>query len=446
MNKITCPAFVLPGLIILGVFISIFGLSAFALHFQQRQYAEAERQILESKGGLLTQYMEFQLKKLNETAELLSVFATQPEDSANNFDILAQHVLQKNPMIRSIGFAPNGMIAKIFPLEYNENHVGTDLWKKHDELTNLARHNQKMMITGPLEFAPGKWGVKVFIPIFTQNLINQFWGFITLTIDLSTMFADNEIQKILGPDFIYRLGCFNSEQNAMSFFYQNTNLTALPSQQVFSHGLEGVWRLEVGNVQHKNQNLIPYLYAGLLSLALTVLSMRLLDQKHKAKILARYDRILGYPNRAATILKANKALTGLCRCKGASMVLLINTDDFSHTGTSSNSIQKLITNSLRPKDLLAPLDATHLMVVIGGLANSQTAQKIADKLFKKLISQRETTGIGDAQVKLGACIRRGKIPGAQAVAKALEALRSAQHQSGDILEMTHLEPQYLLNS
>ncbi|MDD4914829.1 MAG: CHASE domain-containing protein [Methylococcales bacterium] len=434
-------------LIGLGTFFPIFGLLLTALHFQHISYAEVDRQALNSNGRQVIQYMESRLKEVISDAEMLGVFAVQNQSGLDSFDPIANHVLQMQPMIRSIGIAPKEIIAKMYPLESNDGIVGFDLSNspQYASIIGLARRNQKPVMVGPVELTPGNWGMKLFVPVSASK--NEPWGFLTLTIKLSETFKQSEIQGSLGSDYIYRIARFDSERNEMVIISSSPNFTMLPDKKIFNLDLLGIWRVEMAPVHDRPKEIFSYLVAGLASLVMTVFGIRFYNQNETNKTLARYDKALGYPNRVQTILKADRSL----KRQGLSVVIVIQADEFSLDAGFLKNIKTLVaeslltdsldTDSLRAKethakDMTFMLDNSHFMTMIGGLSSTQMAKDLTEKLYNKLKDHRKTIGLSEAPLKIGACVTRGKRSRVSAISEAVRALRSARAQDGDALSIS----------
>lgn len=435
---------VMRSLIGFGTFFPIYGLLLTALHFQHISYAEVDNQALNTNGRQIIQYMESRLKEIVSDAEMLGVFAVQNQNSLDNFDPIANYVLQMQPMVRSIGIAPKEVIAKMYPLETNDGIVGFDLSNspQYASIIGLARRNQKAVMVGPVELTPGNWGMKLFIPVSASK--NDPWGFLTLTIKLSETFKQSEIQSGLGSGFMYRIARYDSERNEMVIVSSSPNFAVLPDKKIFNLDLMGIWRVELVAVHDRPKEIFSYLVAGLASLIMTVFGIRFYNQNENNKILSMYDKALGYPNRVTTILKADRSM----KLRGSSVIIVIQANEFCQDAGFMKNLKILVANSLLTdtldtdslrakeahiKDKTFMLDNTHFMTMIGGLSSSQMAKDIVLQLFEKLKDNRSLIGLSEAPLKMGACVTRGKRSRVSALAEAARALRSAQAEEGDSL-------------
>jgi hypothetical protein len=447
MKKSFYYPFLIRSLIGLGTFFPIFGLLLTALHFQHISYAEVDGQALNSNGRQVVQYMESKLREVVSVAEMLGVFAVQNQGGLDSFDPIATHILQMQPMIRSIGVAPKEVVAKMYPLESNDGIIGFDLSNspQYASVIGLARRNQKSVMVGPVELTPGNWGMKLFVPVSVSK--NEPWGFLTLTIKLTDAFKQSEIQGSLGSDYVYRIARFDSERNEMVIIGSSPNFTVSPEKKVFSLDLLGIWRVELSPAHDRTKEMFSYLVAALASLVMTILGIRFYNQNENNKTLAKYDKALGCPNRIATIMKADSSL----KRGGLSVVIVIQANDFSQDAGFLKNIKTLVADSLitdsldndslrakeiHAKDMTFLLDNAHFMTMVGGLSSTQLAKELAEKLYNKLKEHRSSVGLSEAPLKIGACVTRGKRSRSSAIAEAVRALRSARSQEGDALSIS----------
>jgi sensor domain CHASE-containing protein len=436
-------------LIGLGTFFPIFGLLLTALHFQHISYAEVDRQNLSGNGRQIVQYMESKLQEIISVTEMMGVFAVHNQGGLDSFDPIANHILQVEPMIRSIGVAPKEVIAKMYPLESNDGIVGYDLSNspQYSNLIGLARRNQKPVMVGPVELTPGNWGMKLFVPVAVNK--NETWGFFTLTIKLADVFIQSEIQSNLGSDYLYRIARFDSERNEMVIIGSSPNFTASTDKKVFNLDLLGIWRVELAPAHDHAKEMFSYLVAAMASLIMTIFGIRFYNQNENNKIISRYDKALGCPNRNQTILKADRSL----KQRGLSVVIIIQANDFSQVPGYIKNVRTMVADSLltdsldsdsirarekHAKEMTFVLDNSHFMTMVGGLSSTVLAKDLIENLFNKLKDQdfRSTIGLSEADLKIGACITRGKRSRVSAVAEAVRALRSISAQEGDALSIS----------
>jgi len=436
MPKINFKQFTVYALVILVFFIPFFGLFFVAIQSQQKAFEVADQEILASHGRQLIQYMESSLIKVAAAEDMIAVFAVQNQGNLDDFDAIVRQVLLKYPLIRSINIAPKGVIAKTYPVESSQRIEGFDLLNspQHGDKIRQSQRSSKPIMLGPLELAPDNWGMVGYLPVVTDK--GEFWGFITLTIKLSEAFKLVEIENIIGPDFFYRLGRFDTESSEVSYFSSNMKTVPKADKKTFSFDMQGIWRIDLMLKQGHPRNVLAFWIAGGLSLFVSALGLILYEKSRKNKVLHKYDSALGCPNRFDIIMKADEALSGINKWNGLSVVVVISTDEFKQDQHTLDVIRSKISSSLRSKDLLFPIDQSHYMAIIVGLSSMQLAEEVTEKLFKKIQHHRESIGLSGSILKMGACIKTRQTRRTSAITNALEALRLAYNQPGDALEIS----------
>lgn len=435
MPKIDFKTVLVSAVTMLLIFSLTFGLFFLAIKSQYKAFVEADEEVMASHGHQIVQYMEERLLEATAPMDVLVFCASQNPDNINTFSIAANQVLSKHPIISAVGIAPKGVISKIYPLESNEGIEGFDLLNspQHGEKIRQSQHSMKPVMLGPMELAPGNWGMKIYQPVANDR--GDFWGFITLTVKLSEAFKYMEIESSLGPNIMFRLGRFNVERGEIQYFSSNIKTSNFAVNKVFTLDWQGIWRVELIQKQDRPKDLVAYAIAMVISLIVAILGLIILLKKRKADILKAYDAAFACPDRFKTILLIDKTLDSVSS-RGLSMVLIISTESIKEDLHAMNNFRSLIARSMRSKDLIFDIDGSHLMVVLVGLSSRQLAEDITRKLFNKIIDQREHIGLAGFLIKIGACVNTPKVSRVSAVGAALESLTISFQLEGDVLEIS----------
>jgi len=88
---------------------------------------------------------------------LAALAKSQPNFSAQDFQIFAQDLAEEQPDIRSLQLAPKGVVTYVYPLKGNEAVVGHDLLAdpKRSEMALKAIQRRELTVLGPLELKQG---------------------------------------------------------------------------------------------------------------------------------------------------------------------------------------------------------------------------------------------------------------------------------------------------
>lgn len=133
-----------------------------------------------------------------------------------NFGPIAQRLLGEEA-VRSLLFAPDGVVKGVFPMEGNEPVYGLDL--NSDGLGNLeaqeAIRKGTLILAGPFELVEGGIGVCGRLPIYLENDSGQreYWGVVSVTLNYPEIFADNPIHHVSEQGFACRVWRINPDDN-----------------------------------------------------------------------------------------------------------------------------------------------------------------------------------------------------------------------------------------
>ena len=103
-----------------------------------------------------------------------------------NFGLIVERLL-KDRAVRSLLFAPDGIVEGIFPLEGNEPVAGLDL--NSSGLGNLeaqaAIEKGELFLAGPFDLVEGGMGICGRLPVYLENEkgLREYWGIVTITLN-----------------------------------------------------------------------------------------------------------------------------------------------------------------------------------------------------------------------------------------------------------------------
>lgn len=128
------------------------------------------------------------------------------EDFASKFVIFASDLYSHTSGINNIALAPKGIIQYIYPLEGNHDILGYDLLNPLQadlkEDVHLAIQTEDIILGFPLDYAQGGWGLAARQVVYLEN--REFWGLISIVIDLPTLLADAGLE-MESADFDFSL-------------------------------------------------------------------------------------------------------------------------------------------------------------------------------------------------------------------------------------------------
>ncbi|MDP0493236.1 MAG: diguanylate cyclase [Fusobacterium sp. JB021] len=176
--------------------ITFFSLALILFHFTKKemiQKKEKYKYIAINHSNIITGYLNTVMARIYTVKAL----AINEKGEIINFNKIANAITEEAHIssgvnIRNIAIAPKGIVSNIYPLKNNEKFLGfnfLDSTKPGNSYAIESYKTNKFLITEPFNFIQGGQGIGGRLPIYNNS---DFWGIITLTLDL-----DN-VLKIIG--------------------------------------------------------------------------------------------------------------------------------------------------------------------------------------------------------------------------------------------------------
>jgi two-component system sensor histidine kinase/response regulator len=195
-------------LISITVFSIVFGVGCLITSRYKDNHAIEQRQRATQLAENTADTIERQLSMSLSATYALEAFLQQ-HGRIPDFDRLAAHMIRTYGGINSIQLAPNGVIAKAYPLAGNEKAIGHDLLndpKRRDE-ARAAIQTGKLTLAGPFELIQGGVAAIGRLPVFRDNAAGrkQFWGFTIVLIKIQDLLKNTSIDQLANAGYLYEL-------------------------------------------------------------------------------------------------------------------------------------------------------------------------------------------------------------------------------------------------
>ena len=140
----------------------------------------------------------------------------ETDGSYDSFAPIAEGLL-KDRAVRSLLFAPNGIVQGIFPLEGNEPVAGLDLNSsgQGNLEAQAAIEKGELFLAGPFELVEGGMGICGRLPVYLENKEGQreYWGLVSITLSYPLIFDNNPIYRVNEQGFACRVWRVNPDDN-----------------------------------------------------------------------------------------------------------------------------------------------------------------------------------------------------------------------------------------
>ena len=212
ISKIIHSIYFLPVTVAVACFLAL--LALISLYQSQRQAEETLRMeyIARSVEAETYETLSYQLSKTH----ILEAHLIETGGNFDNFDPIAEGLL-KEPYVRNLLFAPDGVVKGIFPLKGNEPVYDLDM--NSQGLGNLeaqaAIQKGELYMAGPFEMVEGGLGICGRLPIYLQNESGErvYWGLVSITLSYPDIFDNSPMQHINEQGYACRVWRINPDDN-----------------------------------------------------------------------------------------------------------------------------------------------------------------------------------------------------------------------------------------
>lgn len=228
-----------------------------------------------------------------------------PED----YTAITRDLIEGNPVIRSVGLAPNNILQAVYPHQPNEAAIGlnyrmnTSQWPAIRE----AMLSRKVVVAGPLELVQGGRALLVRIPVFPPENpaqpVNEraYWGIASLVVDEAGLMAAAHISdtaKDLRIEIIDK-GTANPDKAHVfgSYGLMTKDYVGLPLNLPGGLNWEILGYPKVSWDENEENIWITQLVGCLISLVFGAMAFLLISEVYKVRSMALHDPLTGLANR-----------------------------------------------------------------------------------------------------------------------------------------------------
>ena len=327
IQKIHFPA-VLAGVICLACSLALSGAFQIQRNRETRLQMEYIAQTIQAET-----YETLQLQM--DKSRVLEGYLIETGGRIDSFAPIAEGLLEDNPAIQNVLFAPQGVVSAAFPYAGNEATIGLDL--NSNGQGNLeaqaAIRAGELFLAGPFDLVEGGMGICGRLPIYLDG---EYWGLVSVTLRYPAIFADHPIHHVNDQGFAAKLWRINPDNNQKQ--------TILETEQPVTDGMKTVkyslqmfnasWTLELASLTawYQRPSLWIMVAASVLGSVLVAYGVEL-DQEIRKMRAAEAQQQIRHLRQQLEWEKTN------------TMVNQISTHFFYHT---LNALQALII--LKPED------------------------------------------------------------------------------------------------
>ena len=179
-----------------------------------------------------------------------------------DFDRVAQEILESNEYIDALQVTEGGKITHVYPLQGNEEAIGFDVFANSHTASQAYKAIDKktLFFAGPLQLRQGGVGLVGRLPIFKDR---RFFGFSVVLIKLSTLLHAAGIDTVDDPKYRYQLSKHNPVTGKDELFWSTAG-DATTRQSAYIEVPDGEWKLSVtSNASRRFYDAAIYSFLGL---------------------------------------------------------------------------------------------------------------------------------------------------------------------------------------
>ena len=183
-----------------------------------------------------------------------SISALIAYDGGSSFDIVAPTIVD-DPSIRNILIAPDGIVAKVYPLAGNESVIGLNFFADGagNREAAIALDIGDLVLGGPFETVQGGQALVGRMPVYidTPDETDYFWGLVSVTLNFPQVLDNAELNVIETLGYSYELWRINPDDDqrqviASSLTAVKPNLRYIEKSM---HILNAEWNLRISPVR-----------------------------------------------------------------------------------------------------------------------------------------------------------------------------------------------------
>ena len=156
---------------------------------------------------------EFMLSEMSKT-RVLEAYLIQTGGDYSDFGTVA-HILLREDYVRNVLFAPDGIVAGVFPMEGNEDVIGLNMYEEGagNLEARAAIEKEALYIAGPFELIQGGMGIAGRLPVFLTDQTGQryFWGIVSVTLDFPEALSGSSIDRVNEQGFACQIWRINPD-------------------------------------------------------------------------------------------------------------------------------------------------------------------------------------------------------------------------------------------
>lgn len=367
-------------------------------HFVGNEIQKVERVAINNV-ALVRSHFEASIFMDTFLADSLATLMTiDPDMATNNWDIIAQRLLNKSQNVRNVTASPNNIIRYIYPLKGNESALGIDLSTipSQNKAIQIAKKMGHVYLDGPVDLIQGGRGMIARYPIYADYPYNKaYWGTISVVIDFDKLLKTSGIYDLKAAEVAIK-----NTTGTEALIFGNLDTFDNPTTLQVINVPYGKWQIaakfniaESSHIDFIQKTVITVLTTAI---ALIYLLIFLTYRNYKTiHIAAMQDELTQLPNRRY-INEILKKMMGNKSNHTPFTLLSIDVNDFKDVNDNfghdvGDKFLKFIADKLkenvRNTDTVARMGGDEFLVVLNDVHTEQQVTTVLKSLKSKIESR-----------------------------------------------------------
>jgi len=208
--------------------------------------------------------------------------------SQQEFESIAQKITELYDGVSFLAAAPNAVTSFIYPLQGNEKAIGHDLLndpQRRDDVLK-AIQSRSLTLSGPYELVQGGVSILGRLPVFRDGAEQDFWGLSVVSLDLSKLLYDLELDSMLDSGFLYEITRKDSPSDQEKIVITTIEKDSNKKKYVFSLNLpNSFWYLYIAPKKNRAYDILAWevLILFIVLLVAFTIAYKLLKQTYDIK-------------------------------------------------------------------------------------------------------------------------------------------------------------------
>ena len=181
-----------------------------------------------------------------DKTRVLEGYLIETGGSIDTFAPIAEGLLEDNPAIQNVLFAPGGIVAEAFPAAGNEETIGLDLnssgqgnWE-----AQAAIRAGELFLAGPFELVEGGMGICGRLPVYLDE---EYWGLVSVTLRYPSIFVEHPIHHVNEQGFACQVWRINPDSNARQVILETEKpvTDAMDTERYELRFFNALWYIEL---------------------------------------------------------------------------------------------------------------------------------------------------------------------------------------------------------